>query len=307
MKRFSWLVTVLFVFFGAITTANASNTIASGQTLLPGQYIESNNGNFSFGIDSSLGKMSFHYKFVNPAWGTGARTPLFGTRAEGTLSVAGGDRLVMQGDGNLVLYSGSTAIWYSGRAGLPLYPGAYAVIEDYGDLVIYPPGGGQPVFTWPFAQVQSGRVLGQFDSIPGYSFGINFPKFGSQPSYFQLFNNTTYYLWKGMNANGATMQSDGNFVITNNGSSVWSTGTQGHPGAFVTITPVGFMVIDTFGQVVANVAYPFNVNAETGAAGPGETFSSITPPAPSQVIPIGNSWQCFIDGGTGVILCFAPG
>jgi hypothetical protein len=41
---------------------------------------------------------------------------------------------VMQGDGNFVLYNGSTPYWSSNTAG---YPGAYLVVQDDGNVVNY--------------------------------------------------------------------------------------------------------------------------------------------------------------------------
>jgi hypothetical protein len=52
---------------------------------------------------------------------------------------AGSYRLAMQHDGNLVMYSGTTALWYSNTAG---QPGNYVVMQTDGNLVVY--GGG----TW---------------------------------------------------------------------------------------------------------------------------------------------------------------
>lgn len=42
-------------------------------------------------------------------------------------------KLLMQGDGNLVEYHGSTAIWASGTSG----SGTYALMQGDGNLVIY--------------------------------------------------------------------------------------------------------------------------------------------------------------------------
>jgi hypothetical protein len=43
-------------------------------------------------------------------------------------------RMVMQGDGNLVLYQGTAALWMSGTFN---HPGAYAAMQSDGNLVIY--------------------------------------------------------------------------------------------------------------------------------------------------------------------------
>ena len=44
-----------------------------------------------------------------------------------------GDRLEMQSDGNVVLYSGSSPLWASGTNG---HPGAYLELRDDGELVV---------------------------------------------------------------------------------------------------------------------------------------------------------------------------
>jgi hypothetical protein len=51
---------------------------------------------------------------------------------------AGQYQLIMQGDGNLVEYSGGAALWSSGTAG---DVGDYLVLQSDGNLVIYPPTG----------------------------------------------------------------------------------------------------------------------------------------------------------------------
>lgn len=45
-----------------------------------------------------------------------------------------GDSADMQGDGNFVVYAGSTPLWSSNTAG---YPGAYLVVQDDGNVVVY--------------------------------------------------------------------------------------------------------------------------------------------------------------------------
>jgi hypothetical protein len=80
------------------------------------------------------------------AWSTGTyarpQTSPAGTVLKpGWWTSAGGNRIVMQLDGNLLVYrSGSgTALWASNTSG---HPGAYAVMQSDGNLVIYARPGG---------------------------------------------------------------------------------------------------------------------------------------------------------------------
>lgn len=56
-----------------------------------------------------------------------------------------GRRLVMQGDGNLVIYRDSTPLWWSGTHGLS---GSQLRMQDDGNLVIYGPSGRAWWSTW---------------------------------------------------------------------------------------------------------------------------------------------------------------
>lgn len=51
---------------------------------------------------------------------------------------SGADRLVMQSDGNLVLYAGMTPVWYTSTS----FPGSRLVVQDHGNLVVYSPNNG---------------------------------------------------------------------------------------------------------------------------------------------------------------------
>ncbi len=71
------------------------------------------------------------------AWPVGANK----SHGAGITSGDGGTALVMQGDGNLVVYSGGAAVWASNTAG---HHGAVAVFQGDGNLVIY--SGGVPIW-----------------------------------------------------------------------------------------------------------------------------------------------------------------
>ncbi|MFD0009159.1 hypothetical protein ACFVJ4_43440 [Streptomyces sp. NPDC127178] len=125
----------------------------------------------------------------------GVRTLPPGWWTEGTLT-----RLVMQYDGNLVLYRkrDGAAIWSTGTHG---HGGAYAMMQIDGNLVIYTASGKYPVYPW-----------------------------GVRP-----YETPTRALWSSRtNGNAgawAMMQNDGNFVIYRSaggptkGGALWSTGT----------------------------------------------------------------------------------
>ncbi|MEU9478764.1 hypothetical protein [Streptomyces sp. NPDC048191] len=125
----------------------------------------------------------------------GVRTLPPGWWTEGTLT-----RLVMQYDGNLVMYRkrDGAAIWSTGTHG---HDGAYAVMQTDGNLVVYTASGKYPVYPW-----------------------------GVRP-----YETPTRALWSSHtygNADAwAMMQNDGNFVIYNStggpskGGALWSTGT----------------------------------------------------------------------------------
>lgn len=282
--------------------AEATTVIPSGTTMLAGDYVESNNGNYSFGIDPVSHNLFFHYKFPVQAWGGSPNAKLFGTSSEGAISAgAKGDRLVMQTDGTLDFYSGNTQVWTTAYMGTAV-PGSYAVIEDYGDIAIYPPGGSAyPILTWPFVSITPNE--GRVTSVPGYPFGLLFTQ-----QTFEIDNNVTYYYWnKSFPANGAAMQADGNFVVYNNQQIAWSTGTTGYSGAFVTITPVGFVLARPSSDILANIPYPVNVSDTNKARHQGsDPYEPNKSPDPSPHLPIGPGWQCY---GTenGMEVCFSPG
>jgi hypothetical protein len=93
-----------------------------------GQGIYSPNGNYQISIDPyKSGALTWWYRGT-PGWNQGG-AGLFG---------AVPDHVIMQTDGNLVLYSGGEAVWSSGTSG---NPGAQAVLQNDGNFVIYSASG----------------------------------------------------------------------------------------------------------------------------------------------------------------------
>ncbi len=87
-----------------------------GQALVGGQGLVSCNGR----VGIALSPAGAVYYTAN------GRTNLWISR--------GGDKLIMQTDGNLVNYAGTNPVWSSGSQG---HPGATFVVQDDGNLVVY--------------------------------------------------------------------------------------------------------------------------------------------------------------------------
>jgi hypothetical protein len=85
-----------------------------------GDYITSADGRFAFAFSGDGYLNIYEVSTGNTLWWSSA-------------SAEGGE-LDMQTDGNLVLYSGSSAVWATGTEG---HPGAYLVMQNDGNLVLY--------------------------------------------------------------------------------------------------------------------------------------------------------------------------
>jgi hypothetical protein len=110
-------------------------TLSSGSQLIPGEEISSNNGYFALTLQQDGNVVLYKANngtpvIVDPIWATGTNdfTP---------------GNLIMQGDGNLVLYpqGGGNARWASGTSG---NNGAFLNVENNGRIVIYRAGSTTP-------------------------------------------------------------------------------------------------------------------------------------------------------------------
>jgi hypothetical protein len=170
-------------------------------------------------------------------------------------------RLVMQGDGNLVLYEGGKALWYTGtqgngvsavmqadgnlvvyRAGVALwssgtngFDGGFFTLQDDGNTVIYQLG--HPVWSrftgYIGDRLQSGWRLqpGAYLLSPNHAYRLIMQGDGN----LVLYAGDTA-LWSSItqgDGSYAVMQGDGNFVVYRGVVAGWWSGTTGHPGAFV--------------------------------------------------------------------------
>ena len=147
----------------------------------------------------------------------------------------GGAFAQMQYDGNLVVYNGGVAKWSSNTAD---FPSSTLRVQDDGNLVIY--NAGHAVWSW--SPGYTGDTGG-----PGTVLAAGQYMYSSNHAYFLVMQgdgNLVFYhraaqgnvaLWSsGAQGGGAfaQMQYDGNLVVYNGGVAKWNSGTAGHAGAF---------------------------------------------------------------------------
>ena len=173
----------------------------------------------------------------------------------------GGDVLDMQGDGNLVVYSDkSCALWNSGTAH---HAGAELSVQDDGNAVIYDQGraifdthsGGLPAKPTACGAIEPGHGLAPGESISSCD--------GHHALVMQTDGNLVlYHAGKGATwsskTNGtpsryAVVQGDGNLVVYEfGGKATFDTHTNGHDGASLAVQDDGNLVIYESGKAIWN-------------------------------------------------------
>ncbi|MCC9309409.1 hypothetical protein LN042_20375 [Kitasatospora sp. RB6PN24] len=177
----------------------------------------------------------------------------------------GNEKLVMQGDGNLVLYltdprtPTGPVLWSSGTWG---HLGAYAVMQTDGNFVVYEKGRSGPAGalwatgTWR-APAGTGAVvncLGQFEVYTNgtwyrdvWSSGGGNPDNGSQAVTDRLDPGMRLLpgQWLASGSVWLVMQPDGNLVVhrKRDGAALWSSRTWGNPGAYAVQQQDGNLVV----------------------------------------------------------------
>jgi GH25 family lysozyme M1 (1,4-beta-N-acetylmuramidase) len=165
----------------------------------------------------------------------------------------GGYLFVMQGDGNLVLYSNAGCpMWASNTSG---HPGAFFAVQSDGNLVIYT-SAGTPLWssgTGPIppapstcGKIASGEGLGPGDSVSSCLACFTFVMQGD--GNLVLYHNGNGAIWatgtNGKNGYALEMQSDGNLVLYSNvGCPLWDSGTYNNPGAWAAVQDDGNLVV----------------------------------------------------------------
>ncbi|MGC0312072.1 hypothetical protein [Kitasatospora acidiphila] len=217
------------------------------------------------------------------------------------------EQLVMQPDGNLVLYLNGfdgyrgPAVWSSGTWG---NPGAYATLQADGNFVVYRAGGGPTTGgalwssrTWGHPNSCSainrlGRFVVAANSKTQWTSGTGNPVYTPSPAANyrdnQLPPGTKLPAGQWVDsANGSTwllMQADGNLVLyrQRDNAVLWSSGTYGHPGAYAVMQPDGNLVVyragggalwssGTYGHPGASLLAQDDANVVVYAPGGGPT------------------------------------
>lgn len=170
-----------------------------------------------------------------------ARQALWASRTSGGID----RRLVMQGDGNLVIYGAGRALWASATAG---HPGADVTLHDDGNLLLSA-ASGQPLWATGTraTSLPPGGTLRTSHYLQSPDWGMIYSLVMQVDGNLVLYDGVVA-LWATRTTGGAdrkaVMQRDGNFVVYNSaGRALWASRTYGHPGAYLVLQDDGNLVI----------------------------------------------------------------
>ncbi len=186
--------------------------LSSGQSLDEGHSLESTSGQHIIVINGYAGHK---YGIVLTGF-TGDPVPLSQTGSNNDVE----NKLIMQGDGNLVLYSNGKATFSSRTNGMP---GATAVLQDDRNLVVYYQG--RAVWASGTAMTNASSF---YDTAQNYEAGY------LEPGWFLQSANRRCKL---------VMQGDGNLVLYTSRGVVWASRTNGNPGASAVMQVDGNIVV----------------------------------------------------------------
>jgi hypothetical protein len=155
-----------------------------------------------------------------------------------------GDHAVMQTDGNLVLYDASNqAIWSTNTSGASC---AHLTLQNDGNLVLYGPSGAVWASNTVNSVLEPGDSLNPGEELVSYheQYRLIMQGDGNLVLYDgankPLFNTGTW----GEPGNHAIMQGDGNLVVySSGGRAMWNSQTQGKNGAHLVVQDDGNLVI----------------------------------------------------------------
>ncbi len=226
--------------------------LTPGQQITAGSSIQSPNGRYRLAFGSG------NYLYVSTA-----PNRLTAERYRGgALLTLGGDRLAMQTDGNLVLYKDGRAQYSTRTNGKSV---AGLAMQDDGNVVLY---------------ATDGTVLKNFDSYPQDALGAGQTLLPGE----QLPLST--------GGTRLVMQRDGNLVLRTHGRAVFSTGTQGNPGAAAIQQSDGNLVVyAATGKALFSTGTRNNDGQSTFTAlGPSD-LRVVTAPGDAAYSLYGTSWN----------------
>lgn len=191
-----------------VTTQSArGNRLNSGQSISMDDYLQSANGQHQLWVNQGV------YVFS----GSGGVEFVVGEDEV----PAGFQTLIMQDDGNLVLYVDGTPAFNTGTGG---NPDAYAVMQDDGNVVVYSmtgrplwASGTMAYFGWALTD-EAGEAINAY----------------LRPGWYLVSTNGRYKL---------LMQGDGNLVLYSGTRPLWHAGTHGNSGAYLVIQGDGNLVV----------------------------------------------------------------
>ena len=210
------------------SSGSFDDSLQHGEVLTAGQYLESGDRHYTVVMQRDGNLVEYVTGSGHALW------------SSGTGGHPGAD-VIMQDDGNLVIYGGASgALWSSGTAGSGL-PVFYAQTDA--NLVVY--HGGTPA--WASGSYDNALLPGEvlkhgWYLESGNGFELIMQDDGNLVEY-----DSSGALWAtGTNGRGsdfAIMQTDGNLVIYGTNGALWASGTVGHPGAALVDQQDGNQVI----------------------------------------------------------------
>lgn len=165
-------------------------------------------------------------------------------------NTSGADRLVMQGDGNLVVYQGSTPRWWSGTGAA----GSYAIVQNDGNFAVRNPAGasqwatgtgGGTAFTYVgFDRLNGGEQINSNQYIRSADGRyVLLMKSGGTLVLYTAGYHVIWYKAK-PSADRLTMQGDGNLVMYQASTSKWSSGSTGSDTRAIVQGDGNFVIYD---------------------------------------------------------------
>jgi hypothetical protein len=220
----------------AVTAADAAaapSALLGGRTLFAGQTLVSGDGHYILAMQTDGNLVLYVHNggfTVRPVWASGTA----GDR---------GDRAVLQGDGNLVLYDAKNqALWSTNTSTAGC---TNLVVQEDGNLVLY----NRSHAVWASHTLQTELKPGD-ELTPGeriFSIDEQY-ELAMQTDGNLVLYGATGALWAtgtwGIPGNYAIMQRDGNFVLyTSRGRALWSSKSHGNPGSFASLQNDGNLVV----------------------------------------------------------------